>query len=407
MTKILFIADVPINNPISGAEQVINKQAVGLSEDGLDVFAVVRKNGKRNSIRSRDILGIKELCYFANPENYFQFFLSLLKKPDKIYAQISINDPFFITICHQPFTFFALLVRRRLKNTTSIYVFHSPNHEEYLISRKDKNLIKRSSQAWIRKLMERYCIRRSQKIVVLSEYMKKKLIKIHNIHHEKITVIPGGVDLQRFFPPQNRTDLIKTLGLPSKKLNLLTVRNLEPRMGLDNLLKAVCLLKQKGIDFHLVVGGEGPEGKNLEGLIKRKNLENNVRLIGFIPEEKLPQYYGAADFFILPSRDLEGFGLVTVESLACGTPVLGTPVGGTKEILAKLHPDFLFAGASPESMAAGICNAFNKIYQDTEKYCQIRQQCHEYAVENYSWQRHILQLKSIIDELSPKNELAN
>src|SRR5207249_11624167 len=59
--------------------------------------------------------------------------------------------------------------------------------------------------------------------------------------------------------------------------------------------------------------------------------------LGFIPDETLPSYYHAADVFVLPTRELEGFGLVTVEALACGTPVLGTPVGATPEVLSGLE----------------------------------------------------------------------
>jgi glycosyltransferase involved in cell wall biosynthesis len=407
MDKILFVADVPINNPASGSEQVINSQALGLCEEGLEVFAVTRQNKKNGSIRSRNVIGIKEFCYFADPENVVSFIFSLVKNPTKIFSKLAEIGLFNIAICHQPFTFFALLARGKLINTQFIYVFHSPSHEEYLLSQRDENFIKRCVQVLARMLIERYCLKRSQKIIVLSEYMRGKLIKIHKVDPRKIAVNPGGTDLKRFFPPANRTDLIKELKLSSDKLNLLTVRNLEHRMGIDNLLKAVALLKQKGTEIHLVIGGEGPEATALDEMVNQKGIKENVTMVGFIPDAKLPKYYGAADFFILPTRNLEGFGLVTVESLACGTPVLGTPVGGTTEILSNIHPNLIFSDITPEAIVDGIVNAFREFFADQNKYYRFRRHCREHAEANYSWQRHIAELTSLIDEISRTSKLAN
>ncbi len=106
-----------------------------------------------------------------------------------------------------------------------------------------------------------------------------------------------------------------------------------------------------------------------------------------------------ADFFILPSRKLEGFGLVTPESLACGTPVLGTPVGGTREILSGFAPDFLFRDTSPEAMVQGIQKAIARFFPNSQRYERLRYRCREYAEKSYSWQRHTNQLESILDEL--------
>ena len=229
--------------------------------------------------------------------------------------------------------------------------------------------------------------------------MQQKVVEIHGIPADRIIVNPGGADLKRFKPPENRTVLKKELGFPEGKINLLTIRNLEPRMGLDNLFQSIFILKRKKIDVHLTVGGEGVESNNLESLIVELGLESYIKLIGFIPSELLPDFYGAADFFVLPTRSLEGFGLVTPESMACGTPVLGTPVGGTKEILSNFDLQFLFADISPEAMAEGIERAISEYPVKSKKYEDLRIRCRRYVEKNYSWQRHVDQLKSILDEL--------
>ena len=155
----------------------------------------------------------------------------------------------------------------------------------------------------------------------------------------------------------------------------------------------------------LVVGG--PERRNLEALIIRLDLQDEVKMAGFIAADQLPRYYGAADFFILPTRHLEGFGLVTVESMACGTPVLGTPVGGTIEILSNFNSRFLFQDSSPEAIAKGIESAIDHYSGVDNRYDQLRVECREHALRNYTWQRHTNQLLSIINDISYNKELAN
>jgi glycosyltransferase involved in cell wall biosynthesis len=129
------------------------------------------------------------------------------------------------------------------------------------------------------------------------------------------------------------------------------------------------------------------------------NLKDFVKLQGFIPSDELPHYNQAADFFILPTRYLEGFGLVTLEAMACGTPVLGTPVGGTKEILDKFNPAFLFKDTSPESISGLILEKYNYYKKEPEEYKEISRQCRVFAEKNYSWERNISEIEALFAQL--------
>ena len=120
------------------------------------------------------------------------------------------------------------------------------------------------------------------------------------------------------------------MGLPEDKFILFTVRNLVPRMGLENLISAFEIVQSGRTDLLLIIGGEGPLEPALKEQTRQCGVEEFVRFVGYIPDEDLPSYYQMADLFILPTIELEGFGLVTVEALASGLPVLGTPVGGTR-----------------------------------------------------------------------------
>jgi glycosyltransferase involved in cell wall biosynthesis len=288
---------------------------------------------------------------------------------------------------------------RKLKRVPLLYIFHSPSNEEYLLLHENRSTIRNIIPNIFRFIIENICLKRALKVMVLSRYMKQKVQKIHRITANRIIVNPGGVDLDRFRPSKKRHELKKQLGLPEGKIHLLTVRNLEPRMGLDNLLKSIRLMKNRQISIHLTLGGDGIEGRKLKYLTMKYGLNEEVTLTGYILPELLPKYYAASDFFILPTRRLEGFGLITPESMACGTPVLGTPVGGTKEILTNFNSEFLFGDHSSEAMANGIQRAVQKYFNDKKKYDQLRINCRQYAKNNYSWERHADQLISVITNM--------
>ncbi len=121
----------------------------------------------------------------------------------------------------------------------------------------------------------------------------------------------------------------------------------------------------------------------LKRLAKSLHLRMYVTFTGYIDEEKLPLYYQAADVFVLPTKDLEGFGLVTIEALACGTPVLATPVGANLEILGKFDKNLLFRGVDAQSMAKRILEFMSSHKANNG----LSEKCRQFAVQNYSWDR--------------------
>ena len=104
----------------------------------------------------------------------------------------------------------------------------------------------------------------------------------------------------------------------------------------------------------MLIGGAGSHRAALERQVGELGLDKHVTFLGFVPDADLPRYYQAADVFVLPTRELEGFGLVTAEALACGTPVLGTPVGATPELLETLDPGLVFQDATAGAMEADL-----------------------------------------------------
>jgi glycosyltransferase involved in cell wall biosynthesis len=169
-------------------------------------------------------------------------------------------------------------------------------------------------------------------------------------------------------------------------------------MGLENLISAFEII-QNGRELLLVIGGAGPLEPALKEQARICGVEEFVRFIGYIPDGDLPSYYQMADLFILPTTELEGFGLVTVEALASGLPVLATPVGGTREILAKLGSDYLFDDSTPQSIATGILKALNGWAKNHSDYQSISKTCRRLAEKHYSWEAHVAKLEDLFCQL--------
>jgi glycosyltransferase involved in cell wall biosynthesis len=250
-----------------------------------------------------------------------------------------------------------------------------------------------------RKRIERRALNRSDRIIVLSRFTRDKLRRAYKIPDDKIVIIPGGVDLERFYPATDRTGIRERLNIPGEKTILLTVRNLVPRMGLENLLHAMQAVIKTVPDAYLVVGGEGPLKDHLVSLTRKLGIDNHISFAGFIPEADLPDYYRATDIFILPTLELEGFGLITLEALASGIPVLGTPVGGTVEILSRLDSQYLFKDTGAESMAELIIKTCREFKDNPTLRREVSSRCRVFVEENYSWEKNVDALENMIAQM--------
>jgi glycosyltransferase involved in cell wall biosynthesis len=116
-----------------------------------------------------------------------------------------------------------------------------------------------------------------------------------------------------------------------------------------------------------------------------------VQFLGFLPENDLPVAYQAADLTVMPSQSFEGFGLAILESLACGTPVLCTPVGGMPEILQKFSPDLITEAITVESIADKLAQVMlGKLPLPS------REECRNYTIKNYDWTNIAQQVRQVL-----------
>jgi glycosyltransferase involved in cell wall biosynthesis len=256
----------------------------------------------------------------------------------------------------------------------------SPWAEEYA-ARATRAGVRGGIGGGVRGRLERGVLARATRVCALSRFMADRVATIHRLPASAIRVVPGGVERDRFAPAADRQAVRKQLGLPVDGPLLFCLRNLEPRMGVEVLLDAMPAVLARHPTTVLVVGGDGPLAARLRARAARLGLGAAVRFCGFVPEVALPAHYAAADASIVPTRALEGFGLVTLESLACGTPVIGTPVGATPELLTPLDRALLADAPTAEALARALLTFLARDDRDA-----LAARCRAHT-EAYAWDR--------------------
>ncbi|HLV81342.1 MAG TPA: glycosyltransferase family 4 protein [Chthonomonadaceae bacterium] len=237
------------------------------------------------------------------------------------------------------------------RNVPLVAHFHGPWAGEMAVEQRG---LRGRARVLLARRIERAVYRRAARVITLSRAFAQIACQDYGVPQERLCVIPGGVDLSLYQAAPDRREARARLGWPQEAPILLSVRRLWRRMGLESLIDAMLSVRCAHPQARLLIGGTGPISAELEARIQKQDLAANVQMLGFIPDADLPLAYAAADLSLVPTLALEGFGLITVESLAAGTPVLGTPIGGTPEILAGLSPDLIFASATPADMAERI-----------------------------------------------------
>jgi glycosyltransferase involved in cell wall biosynthesis len=237
------------------------------------------------------------------------------------------------------------------RNVPRVVHFHGPWADESAQEGR------RSLSGVMRRSLEGFVYRGGTRHIVLSKAFGQILHTQYRVNEDSIRVVPGCVDVQRFDTGLTKHEARASLGLPQDRPLLFCVRRLVRRMGLEDLIDAMFIVKQAVPDVLLTIAGTGPLEAPLRARIVARGLASHVQLTGFVPDDELPLWYTAADVTVVPTVALEGFGLTTIESLASGTPVLVTPVGGLPEAVAPLSHDLVLPSGGFHAIGSGIADA--------------------------------------------------
>jgi glycosyltransferase involved in cell wall biosynthesis/SAM-dependent methyltransferase len=400
---VLMVADVSPSRPLGGGERMLWEQARHLAARGHDVRIVSRADPHAPATDAVVHEGVRIQQFNADRGSIARFIRSSIFGARRAVSEALARQPADVLHVHQPLAGYGALASRAGARLPGLYSFYSPAPLEYrsrqgMTARHRTGLAGATGTALLWAI-ERACLKRARLVHVLSDFSADQLWKLYAVPRERIVRILGAAATDRFRPAADRDAIRRELGLSAERPLLLTVRNLEARMGLDTLLDAVARLKARCPGVVLLIGGAGSLRGALEAQSQALGLAEHVKFLGFVPDAELPRYYQAADLFVLPTRELEGFGLVTVEALACGTPVLGTPVGATPEILRALCPSLVFRGTTPEVMAGDLERFLAARERDPDAYARLRVSCREHVERHYTWTRATDELEGTLRHL--------
>lgn len=228
----------------------------------------------------------------------------------------------------------------------------------------DVNLIARYR---LPRALIRWAAARAAHVVTVCQALKDRLGEI-GVAPAHMTVLRNGVDLERFRPVDRAAERAR-LGL--RGTTLLCVGHLVALKGHDIVIRALAVLP--GVE--LLIVGYGEEEARLKRLAAAHGVAERTRFVGAVPQEELRGYYGAADALVLASSR-EGWANVLLESMACGTPVIASDVGGSPEVVAAPEAGVLMGERTP----AGVVQAFHRLFAAYPDRAATRR----YA-ESFSW----------------------
>jgi len=194
----------------------------------------------------------------------------------------------------------------------------------------------------------------ADRIIAFSPHERDAMARLYGADAGKVTLVPCGVDLS-VFRPLDQKSVRARLGLNGEKI-LLYVGRVEPLKGLDLLVETAAQMDSEESVRMIVVGADANGDKEMDRvkrLVKERDLEDKIDFVGQVDHKELPLYYNAADVCVVPSY-YESFGLVALEAMACGTPVVATRVGGLSTIIHHGHTGYLKSWRCPEAFANSV-----------------------------------------------------
>ena len=250
---------------------------------------------------------------------------------------------------------------------------------------------------------EKQVLGRVNRITVATLAELTQLRFLYKADPNKMVVIPPGVDVGHFYPIPS--DEAKTyIGIKPEDRMILFVGRIEPLKGVDTLLQAMaCLqLKEAQRPVHLAIIGGDPtaspeqmtvEMARLQKLCEVLGLDQSVVFLGKRDQDKLPYYYSAAEVLVMPSH-YESFGMVALEAMACGTPVIASEVGGLAYLVRDGETGFTIPAEEPDA----LCEKLTWLLNDSELHQKMSRQAAEYA-QDYAWEKIAKQIVDVYEGL--------
>jgi len=254
---------------------------------------------------------------------------------------------------------------------------------------------------------ERFVMKTADRIVAATEAERSQLELLYGVNHQKVTIIPPGVDTHHFYPiPQDEAK--EAIGISPDDRMALFVGRIEPLKGVDTLIKAMAIVKKNCKTFvcphYLVIIGGDPEGdqdqtpdemQRLQALCNELGLDEIVLFLGKRGQNTLPYYYSAAEVVVIPSH-YESFGIVALEAMACGTPVIASRVGGLAFLVKEGETGYFVPAQDPETLAEKL----RLLFVDNDLRARFGKQAAAYA-QGFQWEIITKEMADLYEAMMP------
>lgn len=257
---------------------------------------------------------------------------------------------------------------------------------------------------------ERQVLDFADRIIAATLAEESQLQFLYRANKEKIGIIPPGVDISHFYPI-SQDEAKSVVGIPAKDPMLLFVGRIEPLKGIDTLIRAIAHMRRTGVTdqyphYLAIIGGDpgvdasamNSEMARLQALCAEMGLQDMVIFLGKRSQSSLPYYYSAADVLIMPSY-YESFGMVALEAMACGTPVVASQVGG----LAFLIQDGITGFVVPGGDHLALSDRLTQLLSQPDLRRRLGEQAAAYAQE-YSWENITSRILELYHEVLQTSE---
>jgi sugar transferase (PEP-CTERM/EpsH1 system associated) len=225
-------------------------------------------------------------------------------------------------------------------------------------------------------LAQRICSAFTNKVIVLSEDLRRSLVEHVKVSDQRITTILNGVDTNRF-SPEAKCEKKRALGLSEQDIVIGSVGRLVPVKNYGELLNAFARLVHKDIPLKLVIAGDGPDAPTLKETARRLGVESSVQWLG--TRDDIPEIIGAMDVFALTSKN-EGISNTVLEAMACGVPVVVSRVGGNPEIVVDGRTGYLYEAGNLDELVGLI----DQLVSDREHRLEKGSGARQHVLENFS-----------------------
>ena len=378
--KFPYLNDIP-GYRYGGGEVVAYNLAINMAKRGHNVHVFTTSANHREFIENREGLIIHRYRTIVKMIQR-NISLGLVFKPLK-----ELLDIVHVHVGCTPFELIGSLQYAKINKKPLIVTYHGDVVPSY-----DGLMYKSSVQIY--NIATKKVLEYADTIVTPSRYYINESLFLEDYKY-KIVEIPNGINLRDFEVPYSKEECRRKLGLSVDKRIILFLGVLHPKKGPDILLKAMPSVISEIPDSELVIVGDGVMRRELEELSRKYEVKGHVKFVGFVDENLKPLYYKAADVFCLPSIiTSESFGIVNLEAMACGVPVVASKIGGIPDVVKNGKTGLLVPPRDPKALAeAIIC-----LLQDENVRRKMGRNARKKA-ENYSWKRIAEKYERVYEEL--------